>query len=814
MIKNYIKIAWRNLRSQKLFSIIKIGGFAFGISICLLIVLFVKHELSYDKFYPDSDQIYRIVGVANRDNVILKGIAMPAPAGPTLKEEFPAIEAMGRMLSNPLFGAGSNQLSINENPENFSDNGFTYIDQSLLDIFALPVIYGSLAHALDKPNTMVITLSKAEKYFEGDPCGKTIYLNNNKDRPYTITAVIADIPSNSHLHGFNFFMTLSGIDFYPGEQQNWAASNYCTYLKLKKGTDIEPLAKQLTKSYILDHYIPAISQAGMQVNPVLSSAKLILQRLDKIHLYSSDIQDYKLETQKRGDIKTVWIFSAIAGFILIIAAINFINLSTANATRRAKEVGVRKTIGSSRKALMSQFISESLLYSLISVFLGIGISFALLSVFNNLADKTLSIPWNEWYFIPTAISVALILGLLSGIYPAVYLSSFNPISVLKGNISSRSGTSTFRNGLVVFQFVTSIVLIIGTLIINQQMNFILNKDIGFNKDQVLILHGTNTLGDQVRTFKSELANIHTVQHVAISDYLPVMMDGSKRNGNAFWQEGKRTEEAGKGGQFWIVDKDYLQTFGLNLIAGRNFNSDIASDSAMVIVNEKMVKELGLKDPIGARITNGTTYTIIGVVEDFIFGSLREEGLQPLCLAIGGSNSLTSVKISSNNIDKTIMDITSIWNKFSPNQKIQYSFLDEGFAALYNDVRRTQNIFTSFAIIAIFIACLGLFGLAAYTTTQRTKEIGVRKVLGASIAAIVKLLSKDFVRLVFVAIVIASPIAWWAMNKWLEDFAYRIDIEWWPFALAGSAVVVVALLTVSWQAIRAALANPVDSLRDE
>ncbi|TJZ61294.1 FtsX-like permease family protein [Sphingobacterium olei] len=814
MIKNYIKLAWRNLRSQKLFSIIKIGGFAFGISICLLIVLFVKHELSYDKFYPDSDQIYRIVGVANRDNVILKGIAMPAPAGPTLKEEFPAIEAMGRMLSNPLFGAGSNQLSTHENPENFSDNGFTYVDQSFLDIFSPQAIYGSLAHALDKPNTVVITQSTAKKYFKRDPTGKIIYLNNDKDRPYTITAVIADVPSNSHLYGFNFFMTLSGIDFYPGEQQNWIASNYSTYLKLKKGTDIEPLAKQLTKSYIQDHYVPAILQAGMQVNPILSTAKLVLQPLAEIHLYSSDIQNYKLETQKRGDIKTVWVFSGIAGFILLIAAINFINLSTTNATSRAKEVGIRKTIGSNRRALISQFITESLLYSMISVFAGIAISFLLLPVFNDLADKTLSIPWNEWYFVPAAIAIALIIGLLSGIYPAIYLSGFKPISVLKGKISSRSGTSTFRNGLVVFQFVTSIILIIGTLIVNQQMTFILSKDVGFNKDQVLVLHGTNTLGSQTRTFKSELGSIPSVNNVTISDYLPVMIDGSKRNGNTFWLEGKQIEEAGKGGQFWIVDKDYLQTFGLTLIAGRNFNMDVASDSAAVIVNKKMIVELGLKDPIGARITNGTTYTIIGVVDDFIFGSLREEGLQPLCLAIGGSNSLTSVKISSDNIDLTIKDITAIWDKFSPNQKIQYSFLDEGFAALYNDVRRTQNIFTSFAIIAIFIACLGLFGLAAYTTTQRTKEIGVRKVLGASISAIVKLLSKDFVRLVFVAIVIASPIAWWAMNKWLEDFAYRIDIEWWTFALAGSAAVVVALLTVSWQAIRAALANPVDSLRDE
>ncbi|TDS15956.1 ABC transporter permease [Sphingobacterium paludis] len=814
MIKNDIKIAWRNLRNQKLFSIIKIGGFAFGIAVSLLIALFVQHELSYDKFYPEADQIFRLVGVAKQDNVVRKGISLPAPAGPTFKEEFPAIEAMGRMLSNPLFGAGTNQLSTNENPENFSDNGFTYVDQSLLDMLPLQTVFGSLTHALDEPNSIVITKSKAEKYFKGDPIGKIIYLNNDEDKPYTIHAVIEDVPSNSHLYGFDFFMTLSGIDFYPGEQQNWVASNYSTYIKVKKETNTALLAEQLTKSYVNDHYIPAMLQAGMQVNPILHSAKFVLQPLENIHLHSTDIQDYKIETQKRGDIKVVWIFAGIASFILIIAAINFINLSTANASTRAKEVGVRKTIGSSRKALISQFITESLLYSVISVLLGIAISFLLLPIFNNLADKNLHIPWNSWYFIPSTLLATTALGLLSGIYPALFLSGFKPIAVLKGKVSPTSGSSLFRNGLVVFQFATSIMLIIGTLIINQQLNFILNKDVGFNKDQVLVLHGTTTLGNQAKTFKDELNNIPAVQSVAISDYIPVNIDGSKRNGNSFNLEGKQQEEAGKGGQFWVVDKDYIATFGLNLIAGRNFNMAIASDSAAVIVNQKMVQELGIKDPIGAHITNGNTYTIIGVVEDFIFGSLREEGLDPLCLAIGGSNSLISIKIKTTDPARTIDHITKVWDKFSPQQKIQYSFLDEGFAALYNDVQRTQQIFTAFAIITIFIACLGLFGLAAYTTAQRTKEIGVRKVLGASVAGIIQLLSFGFLKLVLLALLIATPIAWWAMHVWLQDFSYRTEVKWWVFVLTGGMSLLIAMGTICYHAIRTARMNPVSSLRDE
>lgn len=814
MFKNYIKIAWRNLLNQKLFSVIKIGGFAFGIAVSLLIALFVQHELSYDNFYPESDHVFRLVGVAKQDNIIRKGISMPAPTGPTFKEEFPAIESTGRMLSNPLFGAGSNQLSTNENPENFSDNGFTYVDQSLLDMLPLSTIFGSLAHALDEPNSIVITKSKAEKYFKGDPIGKIIYLNNDKDKPYKINAVIEDVPSNSHLYGFNFFMTLSGIDFYPGEQQNWVASNYSTYIKVQKGTNTQLLAQQLTKSYIHDHYIPAVLQAGGQVNPILNSANLVLQPLEEIHLFSTDIQDYKLETQKRGDIKIVWIFGGIACFILLIAAINFINLSTANASSRAKEVGVRKTVGSSKQALISQFITESLLYSIISVLLGIVISFALLPIFNNLADKTLYIPWNTWYFLPAALLAATGLGLLSGIYPALVLSSFKPIAVLKGKISPTSGNSIFRNGLVIFQFATSIILIIGTLIINQQLDYILNKDVGFNKDQVLVLHGTTTLGNQTKIFKDELSNIPSIQHVSISDYIPVNIDGSKRNGNSFNLEGKQQEEAGKGGQFWIVDQDYIATFGLHLVAGRNFSMDIASDSAAVIVNQRMVQELGIKDPIGARITNGNSYTIIGVVEDFIFGSLRGEGLDPLCMAIGGSNSLISVKIKATDVSQTISAISEIWDKFSPQQKIQYSFLDEGFASLYQDVQRTQQIFTAFAFITIFIACLGLFGLAAYTTVQRTKEIGVRKVLGASVAGIIQLLSFGFLKLILLALLFATPIAWWAMHTWLQDFNYRIEVEWWVFALTGAISLFIAMGTICYHAVKTARMNPVDSLRDE
>ncbi len=815
MLKNNIKIAWRNLKNQKFFSFIKIGGFAFSMAICLLIVLYIKHELSYDKFYQDSDQVFRVVGVVTRDNVIQKGVSMPAPAAPHLKEEFPEIISAGRVLSNPLFGAGSNQVTTNENPELLSEEGFCFIDQAILDIFPMETVYGSLNHALENPNTIVITKSKAEKLFKGDPTGKTIYLNNDKSNNYSITAVIEDIPTNSNFYGFDYFMTLSGHEPYPSEKLNWLASNYSTYFKVKRGTNITSLEKKITRSYIDDHYGPALKQAGMPINKeIWNSAKMTLQPLTDIHLHSKGIRDNKIENQNRGDIQMVYIFGGIALFILIIAIINFINLSTANAATRAKEVGVRKTIGSDRKSLILQFITESLLYSVISILLALIFAFLLLPYFNGIAGKNLLFPWTSWYFIPVLLTFGLFIGLISGVYPALFLSGFKPISVLKGNLNLKSKNNWFRNGLVIFQFATSIVLIIGTIVINQQVKYLLNKDLGFDKEQVLVIQGTGTLEGQQKSLKEELKNISSVSSVSITDFLPVMMDGAKRNGNALWIDGKQNEEAGIGSQNWVVDAEYLATFGIKLLEGRNFNMEMPTDSAAVVVNQRLVKELGIKNPIGAKIRNFATFTIIGVVEDFIFGNMKEDAVMPLALRIGGSPNMISVKLKTDNMEKTISEITKVWDSFSPHQKIQYSFLDEGFASLYADVQRTQSIVSTFAGFAIFIACLGLFGLAAFVTQQRTKEIGIRKVLGANLPGIVKLLSVDFIKLVFVAILIACPIGWWAMNTWLQDFSYRTNIQAWVFILAGILSLLIAFTTICYHALKIARINPVNSLKNE
>ncbi|NQD69365.1 FtsX-like permease family protein [Sphingobacterium shayense] len=816
MLKNYIKLAWRNLKGQKLFSTIKIGGFAFSIAVCIMIVLFVQHELSYDKFYPEEEQIFRMLGNFKKESGIERGTSFPAPAGPTMKETYPTILESGRILPSSLFGAGNNQVTTDENPVNQSLSGFVYADQSILDMFPIPAVYGSLKNALDKPNTVVLSKSKAALLFKGNPVGKVVYLNNDKQNPYEITAVLADIPHNSHLFGYDIFLTLSGINFYDGEQQNWISSNYTTYFKIKSGTDIHQLEGQLTKTYIEDHYIPSIKMAGRTVNPMVKESFISLQPVNQIHLHSKDVHDDKVSVQNRGDIRIVWIFAGIAIFILLIASINFINLTTANVAVRAKEVGIRKTIGSSRKSLIYQFFTESFLYCAISVFLGLLITIILLPLFNQIAGKSLSIPLFNLQFIGIMLLGAIILGALSGIYPALFLSRFKPISILKGKVLHSKSSGGFRNSLVIFQFVTSITLIIGTIIIHQQMNFLMNKDLGYNKDQVLMLHGTHTLGKQIKSFKEQLKTISNVHSVSIGDYVPVDMVGSRRNGNPFWQDGKQSEDDGKPGQFWIIDQDYISTYGLNLVAGRNLSFDMPTDSSGTIINQKMVKELGLKNPIGSKIFNGETRTVVGVVEDFIFDNMRSEAeaVRPVSLVLGNSPSLISIKVSSLDMAGTISQVTDIWDEFSPNQKIQFSFLDDNFSALYSDVKQTQTIFTSFAFVAIFIACLGLFGLAAFITAQRTKEIGVRKVLGATVTKIIKLLSIDFLKLVLVAILIAVPFAWWVMHAWLEDFNNRIEIKYWVFILAGAISLFIAAGTICYHAFKTARMNPVTSLRDE
>jgi len=813
MFRNYFKIAVRQLRKQKMFAAIKIGGFAFSIAACLLIALYIRNELSYDKSYPDANRIFRVLFVYTDNGTVGKGPGWPAPLAKTLKKNFPQIEYSGRLMPNALMGAGTVEVRRAGQVENSYEEGITYADQSMLDMLKLPMVYGKRAHALANPHTMVISKRKADKYFPGqNPVGKVMYFNDDKTKPYTIGGVLENFPATSHLQ-YDFMLTLTGMEFWLGEQNNWGDFNYPTYVLLKAGTDAKDLGQKMTADIVKTYFLPIIKMGGAK-NPEQEAAKItmVLQPVTDINLYSYDVRDGLLH----GDIRFIWLFGSVAAFILIIAGINFVNLATAKSANRAKEVGLRKVVGSYRSSLIKQFLTESLLYSCLSFIIGLLLAWLMLPYFNTLASKSLTMPWGEWWLLPVILFSAFIIGIIAGLYPAFYLSAFKPVQVLKGTLATGSKGSVLRNSLVVFQFTASIMLIIGTLVIYKQMHYILNQKVGFDKDQVVIIQGANTMGDKnVKIFKNELSKLASVKSVSISDYLPIDA-GTKRNGMPFFIDGRTKLDAGVNGQFWQIDDTYLKTLGMKLVEGRNFSYDMSDDTAgkTVIINQTLAKNLNLKKPIGARITaNGNSFTVIGLVEDFNFDSLHDP-IGPLALQFGISPSLVSVKVSGADMKNTLQAIAATWKKFAPEQPIRYTFMDESFAGMYADVQRMGYIFTTFAILAIIIACLGLFALSAFMAEQRSKEIGIRKVLGASVSGITTLLSFDFVKLVALAILIASPIALWGMNKWLQGFAYHEPVQWWIFVTAGLAAILIALITVSFQAIKAAIANPVRSLRSE
>ena len=805
MFQNYFKIAWRNMSRQKMYTSIKLGGFALGLATCIVIALFIKHELSYDSHYKDTSNIYRVYNQFDGPE-LQKWTAFPAPFASILKNNFPEIEKAARLIPYNWYNAGSNLMRRDDQLENSYEERFAYADPELLDILEIPMVYGNRSYALANPNSIVLSKSKADKFFpDSDPTGKTIVLNDDKAQKFTVGGVMEDFPPTSHLQ-FDFFITLTEKEFWQGEQTNWCCWNYNPYVKVRPGTDPVELEKKLLsiKKIYLEYLI---KEGNQSVDEVRKNHSFRLQPVSDVHLYSEGIGDII----PHGDIRYIWLFGGIACFILALACINFINLSTAKSANRAKEVGLRKVVGSLRGYLVRQFLTESVIFSLVSFVLAVFIVWIGLPYFNELAGKTLSVPWEAWWFIPLLIFAALFIGVLAGIYPAFYLSAFKPIDVLKGSISRGTKASLLRSGMVVFQFTTSIVLIIGTFIIYRQMDFILNTKIGYDKDQVIMLQGANTLGEQQQTFKDELLRLAGVSNVTVSQYFPV--EGTKRDMNQFWRDGKSQEEKSFGAQRWYVDEDYISTMGMKLVEGRNFRKELASDSQVVIINQAMAKALGFKKPVGERIMNWETYTIIGVVSDFHFENMKDE-IRPLCFVRGNWGNIVSVKVRSENMADVLASIHNVWNRFLPHQPLRYTFLDESYARMYDDVKRMGKVFASFAILAIIVACLGLFALSAFMVEQRNKEISIRLVLGASLRNIFRLLTENFVKLVLISFVIAVPLSDYLMQKWLEDYKYRTSITWDIFVISGVIAVAIALLTVSYQSIRAALANPANNLRSE
>ena len=808
MLKNYFLIAIRQLRKERLYAAVKIGGFALSIAACLLITLFILDELSYDKSWKEGSRLYRLTSQIKLNGRLETGADWPAPAAAALKENFPEVEATGRLMPHELFdGAGNNEIRRTDQQENTYAEHFTYADQSILDMLQPPIVYGDRAHALTEPMTMVISKKEADKFFpHQNPVGKTMILNNDPRKTYTVTAVIEDLPANSHIQ-YDFFLTLKDHTLWPGEQQYWGASNYYTYFLLKPGTSVAAFEPKLS-IIITKYFLPLLKQAGDKLADDLEkNAKVFAQPISQVHLTILD------DELPHGDMRFVWLFAAVACFILLIACINFINLSTAKSANRAKEVGLRKVVGSLRGSLIQQFLMESTVLSFFSIALGVFLASLILPWFNTLTNKSLTIPWQAWWLLPAVLAATVVIGILAGIYPAVYLSGFKPIEVLKGRLSKGAKNSLLRNGLVVFQFTTSIILIISTLVIYNQMHYILSHKPGFDKDQVVVIHGTETFNDtQIRTFRSELAALPQVSSASISDFLPVA--GTKRNGNQYWITGRQKLDLAVNSQDWYVDDSYLQTMGMHLAAGRNFSHNMLVDTQNIIINQTLAKRLNLKDPLGKMISRGDDkFTVIGVVEDFNYESMREE-VKGMVLHPGIGSTIVTAKLKTKDTKTALAAIGGIWKRFAPSQPMRYTFLDENFANMYADVQRTGGIFTSFSLLAVVIACLGLFALSAFMAEQRTKEIGIRKVLGASVGSITTMLSKDFIRLVLLSFLIASPLAWWAMNKWLQDFAYRVPISAWIFIVTAFVAILIALVTISFQSIKAALTNPVKSLRSE
>ncbi|MBI2731622.1 MAG: ABC transporter permease [Sphingobacteriales bacterium] len=810
MIKNYFKIALRNLWKHKGFSAINIIGLAMGLACFIMIAMYVVDELSYDKYNDKAGRIYRINSDIRFGGTDLNMAVSADPMGAALKKDYPQVEEYTRLY------ASSGSKLIKKGTEFINEDRVVNADSTFFSVFTLPAIAGETKTALNEPNTVVITESAAKKYFGStDVIGKNVETDENKSTLYKITAVIKDVPHNSHFN-FYFFFSMDNVDYQFG---NFLSHNFHTYLLLKPGTDYKAFNKNFPQ--VIDKYVLPQAKQFMKIESMKDFEKTgnrleySLIPVTDIHLHSAR----GVELSANGNIQYVYIFSAVALFILLIACINFMNLSTARSAGRAKEVGIRKVLGTEKKSLIGQFLTESTLMACLALLLAIIIAWASLSWFNNIAGKQMFISsLLQPKYLLVLLLLPVMVGILAGSYPAFFLSSFQPITVLKGKINSGFKKSILRNFLVIFQFATSIMLIIGTIIIYKQLNYIQTTKLGFNKDQVLIVNNPGVPNEGREAFKNEIAKLSGVKSASFAGYLPV--SNSSRSDNTFSTEAVMNEKNGFNMQNWNIDYNYIPTMGMEIIKGRNFSPDFGSDSSAIIINETTAKVIGYDDPVGKKLytNNGPgepnlPYTIIGVVKNFNYESLRKN-VGPLCFRLGNNRWVTAYRVATTNIPGLIKNIEATYKRMAPGMPFSYEFLDESFDNMYREEQRVGKVALTFAILAIIIACLGLFGLATYMAEQRTKEIGVRKVLGASVPGIVSMLSKDFIKLVMFSFVLAVPFAWWGMNKWLQDFAYRIDISWWIFMVAGVVALLIALITVSFQAIKAALSNPVKSLRTE
>lgn len=807
MIRNYIKTAWRNLKHNKIFSFINVFGLSVGLCCCMFIGAYLYQELNYDTYPAQADQIYR-VGIHLMGNGGATDFPMVDMAvGPGIKNAYPEVITVTRLEQHrPAF--------IKYNDRQFKEEKLALADSNFFTVFSIPLVEGDIKTALTDPNSIVITKAFEKKYF-GESPGLNKMLAAGSVL-YKVTGVIDKVPDNSHFHA-DAFISMS-TEITPSTKQTWSNVNFYTYLLLNKNADpkkLEASFPQLVAKYVVPEVQHDMGVSLAEAQKSVNTFVFYLQPLTAIHLHSAT----KYEFEANGDIHYIYIFSALALFILILACINFTNLSTASSSKRSKEIGIRKVLGSEKDKLVWQFLTESVMLTLLAMLFALGLVYLLLPYFNNLAGKNISMEFFlNYHAIAFEILLTLFVGLIAGIYPAFFLSSFKILSVLKGNGSVKSvSKGTLRSGLIVFQFTISTALIIATFIVFQQLHFMQNVKLGYDKNQVLVLHETYSLGTGIESFKQELLHKNDVVNATISSNVPGIdnnMGGTEVYAKDIADKGPRSEiQIG----IFNIDDTYIPTLGMKILKGRNFYAGSLADSSSVIINEAAVQSLGWgnSDPIGKIIIRSGTrhYTVVGLVKDFHYTSAKQK-IGPLMMLYGHNNGSIIVKIKTADVHGLIADIKKQWDGYNTGLPFSYSFLDDQFAQLYSSEEHVGAIFTTFSVIAVIIACLGLFGLAAFMIRQRVKEIGIRKVLGASPQTITLMLSKEFLLLVAIAALIAFPITWYAMDKWLQSFAYRINIQWWVFALAAIIAVVIAFVTISFQAIKAALANPVKSLRSE
>ena len=792
MLRNYLRTAFRNLWRHKAFSFLNILGLTIGMSACFLVFLYVRFELSYDNFHSKQDRIYRLVCDIKTPTELLRIPVCSNPMAINAKDEFPEVEQFVRFgLQSNLFRKGDLK---------FQEDKMAYTDSTFFEVFDFPLLHGNPATALREPLSVVLSETSAKKYFgTADPMGQHL-LFTDQGLPATVTGVMKDMPENTLLKADILVSQSTVLRFDSAIDRQWGNFGMLSYLLLKPHTDPKGLEKKF----------PAFLEKrdGREMKESQMFFSLFLEPLRDVYLKSDR------GGAERGSLSNVYVFSLIGIFILLIACINFINLTTARSVERAKEVGIRKVIGAERGQLTGQFLGESIVLALIAFVLSTGVCALLIPPFNFLAGKTISTGlFNHPNYILSLLGIAVGVGVLAGIYPALVLSSFQPIKVLKGRFASGTRGLLLRQSLVVLQFTISIAIIVATIIIDKQLNFMRNQDLGFNNQQMLVI---DTHGDAHRVaLKDEIARLPGVNSVAMSSSVP----GTRNPGAYSMVQNQKGDMQIANLDLYFVDFDYMKQYKMKMVAGRMFSRNFGTDTThSMILNESAVRLFGYHSPqdaIGRKFSQwGREGQIIGVVKDFHFRSLQNE-IKPLSMRIepDGCN-LISANVQVGKLPAALAAIEDKWKATIPYQPFSYTFADELFDNQYRAEDRFGKLFLNFAILAILISCLGLLGLASYATLQRTKEIGIRKVLGAGVPRIVNLLSREFMLLVGIAFLIATPITWYFMHRWLKDFFYRTEIQWWLFLLGGVLALAIALLTISFQAARAAMANPVKALRSE